>query len=105
MEENKKCITCKHYDFYGCKYKSRCNNYYYEKLDTKDNESIKPNYYSNSDIDVIDFCNLNNIEFWCGNVIKYCVRSGKKSKEKEIEDLNKAIEYINRRIDYINKNN
>lgn len=69
----------------------------------KEDKSIKPNYYSNSDIDVIEFCNRNKLEFWVGNVLKYCVRSGKKSIETETEDLKKAIEYIQRRIEFINR--
>jgi hypothetical protein len=33
------------------------------------------------------------------NVIKYVARSGKKYKEKELEDLEKALFYLTRRID------
>jgi hypothetical protein len=32
------------------------------------------------------------------NVVKYIARSGKKSKENEIEDLEKAMFYLERRI-------
>lgn len=45
-------------------------------------------------IEVIDFINAHDLNFNRGNVVKYTVRAGKKSKEKEIEDLEKAIHYL-----------
>jgi hypothetical protein len=36
--------------------------------------------------------------FCLGNAVKYISRAGKKSKETEIEDLEKAAFYINREI-------
>lgn len=100
--ENKECCTCINFEK-GLVGDSCANCFNYNKFKSIEDKIINPDYYSNSDIDVIEFCNLNNIEFWCGNVIKYCVRSGKKSKEKETDDLRKAIRYIERRIDFINR--
>lgn len=111
--ENKRCIDCNYYDFRGCIHINYCENQeYYEnnpkelKEENKPKEEdkvINPDYYSNSDIDVIEFCFLNKLEFWVGNVLKYCVRSGKKSIETETDDLRKAIRYIERRIEFINR--
>jgi len=39
-----------------------------------------------------------NLGFCLGNAVKYISRAGKKSKETEIEDLEKAAFYINRQI-------
>jgi Protein of unknwon function (DUF3310) len=41
--------------------------------------------------------------FLLGNAVKYELRAGKKSKEKEIEDLEKAAWYLNRRIENLKK--
>lgn len=52
-------------------------------------------------IDIIEFFNLN---FHRGNVLKYLLRSGRKTEqgydvfEKEIEDLEKAIWYLRREV-------
>lgn len=55
--------------------------------------SIKPDHYKSGAFDVIAFCQMNDIDFCCGNVIKYVVRH----KEKNgLEDLEKAQEYLNR---------
>ena len=35
-----------------------------------------------------------NLNFNRGNVIKYCIRAGKKDPSREIEDLEKAKRYI-----------
>ena len=57
-------------------------------------DKTKPTYYG-KEFDVIDFCQMNNLDFMQGNVIKYVTRY----KEKNgIEDLLKAIEYIKRII-------
>ena len=57
----------------------------------------RPNHYENgTTIDVIDFCNLYNLDFIEGNIIKYVVRYKKKDG---IKDLEKALVYLNRLID------
>ena len=58
---------------------------------SKDN--IKPDHYGDSEIDVIRFCQANNLDFMQGNVIKYITRYRKKNG---LEDVRKAVEYINR---------
>lgn len=59
----------------------------------------RPEHY-NSEIDVITFCEANNLGFSEGNVIKYVVRY----KEKNgLEDLYKAQEYLNRLIENYNE--
>ena len=56
-------------------------------------DNIKPDHYGDSGIDVIDFCQANNLDFMQGNVIKYITRYRKKNG---LEDIRKAAEYINR---------
>ena len=55
---------------------------------------ITPSYYG-KEIDVIDFCQANNLDFMQGNVIKYVTRYKEKNGK---EDLFKAMEYIDRII-------
>ena len=63
---------------------------------TEEKNNIKPNHYGNSEIDVIDFCQANNLDFMQGNVIKYVFRYKNKNG---LEDLEKAKEYIDRMIE------
>lgn len=57
-------------------------------------DKINPSYYGTG-LDVIDFCQKNNLDFMQGNVIKYVTRY----KEKNgLEDLLKARKYIDRII-------
>ena len=51
-------------------------------------------------IDIIDEYELN---FNKGNIIKYILRSGKKSKDTEIQDLQKAMRYCQMEIERLNK--
>ena len=62
-----------------------------------------PSYYTDGKIEVIEFIEDKNFGYCLGNAIKYISRSGKKSKETEIQDLQKAIWYINRRIQELSK--
>ena len=62
-----------------------------------------PSYYTDGKIEVIEFIEDKNFGYCLGNAIKYISRSGKKSKETEILDLQKAIWYINRRIQELNE--
>ena len=57
-----------------------------------------PSYYADGKIEVIEFIEDKNFGYCLGNAIKYIARAGKKSKETEIQDLQKAVWYINRRI-------
>ena len=64
-------------------------------------KNSKPKHYdSKSDIDVIDFCNMYDLDFTEGNIIKYKVRYKKKNG---IEDIFKANEYIQRLIQRLGK--
>ena len=62
-------------------------------MNNKEKDNIKPDHYGNSKIDVISFCQANNLDFMQGNVIKYITRYRKKNG---LEDVRKAVEYINR---------
>lgn len=65
-----------------------------------------PNHYKsdNNKFEVIDIIEFFNLNFHRGNVLKYLLRSGKKSEEgynnvdKEVEDLEKAIWYLRREV-------
>ena len=45
---------------------------------SKDNNAIQPSHYKAGEFDVIAFCQLHDINFDLGNVIKYVTRAGKK---------------------------
>ena len=62
----------------------------------EEKDNINPDHYGNSGIDVIDFCQANNLDFMQGNVIKYVFRYKNKNG---LEDLEKAKEYIDRMIE------
>ena len=62
-------------------------------MNSKEKDNIKPDHYGNSEIDVIRFCQANNLDFMQGNVIKYITRYRKKNG---LEDIRKTVEYINR---------
>ena len=58
-----------------------------------------PAYYTDGKIEVSDFIADKNLNFFCGNVVKYVARAGKKNAETEVEDLQKARWYIDREIE------
>lgn len=60
----------------------------------------KPAHYADMKIDVIEFCQKNNLDFMQGNIIKYVCRFREKGGEA---DLLKAREYIDRLIMYENE--
>lgn len=68
------------------------------------NNPIKPSHYQAGEFDVIAFCFKHNLDFASGNVVKYIVRTGKKDKNKELEDLLKAREYLERKIEWVKAN-
>ena len=55
-----------------------------------------PSHYTDGNIEVLDFIEDKKLNFHRGNAVKYICRAGKKSKETEIEDLQKAVFYLNR---------
>lgn len=96
------CEDCIYYNMGdGCEYsycKKEYDDYYYKE---KEKNAIKPSHYKAGEFDVIAFCQLHNINFDLGNVIKYVTRAGKKENNSELQDLNKAMEYLKRRIEFI----
>ena len=61
---------------------------------------MKPTHYD-TEIDVIDFVKLHELNFNEGNVIKYVTRARKKGNQ--IKDLEKAIDYLERELEHIRK--
>ena len=96
------CEDCIYYNMGdGCEYsycKKEYDDYYYKE---KEKNAIRPSHYKAGEFDVIAFCQLHNINFDLGNVIKYVTRAGKKENNSELQDLNKAMEYLKRRIEFI----
>ena len=60
-----------------------------------------PNWYADSNIEVIDYIEDKGFGYHLGNAIKYISRAGKKDPSKETEDLRKAVWYIERYIQLI----
>lgn len=60
-----------------------------------------PSHYTAYPVEVIELTEWMN--FCRGNAVKYIARAGIKSKEHEIEDLEKAAWYINREIARLKK--
>lgn len=56
---------------------------------------VNPPHYTKWQIEPINFIMRNNMPFWMGNVVKYCMRADDKNG---VEDLRKAIRYIEFRI-------
>ena len=69
-------------------------NQFAEKRRKEITDKINPTYYGTG-LDVIDFCQKNNLDFMQGNVIKYVTRYKEKNGK---EDLLKARKYIDRII-------
>ena len=57
-----------------------------------------PPHYTRGRIECWDYIVDQGLNFLRGNVIKYVTRSGHKSKEEEIVDLQKARAYLDREI-------
>ena len=62
-----------------------------------------PTHYGGKDnpLEVINIIEHYQLGFKLGNTIKYILRAGVKSPEKEIEDLEKAAWYLNREIEQL----
>ena len=76
-----------------------------EKLsnDGKKDNGIRPDYYKSSVGDVFDIANAFDLSFPKANSLKYILRSGRKDKDKEVEDLRKAITCLQRAIEILQK--
>ena len=68
-----------------------------------DDSVIIPSYYNKANMSVIDIIDEYELNFNKGNIIKYILRSGKKSKDTEIQDLQKAMRYCQMEIERLNK--
>ena len=60
-----------------------------------------PTYYNVGGIEVADFIEAYELNFNCGNVVKYIARAGRKGSESTLTALQKAQVYLNREIAYI----
>ena len=71
-----------------------------EKLDAVINDPVNhPSHYTSSKIEVIEYILDNGFDYLLGNVVKYISRAGLKSKDTEVQDLEKAQWYLNRKIE------
>lgn len=68
-----------------------------------DESVIIPSYYNKENMSVSDIIDEYELNFNKGNIIKYILRSGKKSKDTEIQDLQKAMRYCQMEIERLNK--
>jgi len=71
-----------------------------EKIEECNKAVEHPTHYQGT-IEVIDFIESHDLNFNRGNIVKYSVRAGRKSKDTELEDLHKALFYLNREINRI----
>lgn len=60
-----------------------------------------PPHYKTGGIETIDFIEAKELDYCCGNVIKYVTRA--KHKGNELEDLKKGLWYLNRAIEKLEK--
>ena len=68
-----------------------------------DESVIIPSYYNKENMSVSDIVDEYELNFNKGNIIKYVLRSGKKNKDTEIQDLQKAMRYCQMEIERLNK--
>ena len=57
-----------------------------------------PSYYNVGGIEVSDFIEAYELDFNCGNVVKYIARAGRKDSESTLTALRKAYVYLSREI-------
>ncbi len=60
-----------------------------------------PAHYTYGGIETIDFIEAKQLNYHCGNVVKYVSRAGKKGER--LEDLRKAQWYLKREIERFEK--
>ena len=80
-----------------------------EKKETKEKEFVNhPEHYKagkNNEFEHYKVVKALDWDFFIGNATKYLWRSGKKDKNKEVEDLRKSIWYIEEKIKWIEEQN
>jgi hypothetical protein len=64
-----------------------------------------PAHYTFGKIEVIDVIEDWQLNFHCGQVVKYVARAGRKDPAKHVEDLQKGAYYLNREIERLKKQN
>ena len=62
-----------------------------------------PSYYNRGKIEVWEFIEDQDLDYYTGNAIKYIARAGFKDPSKEVEDLQKAIAFLERKIKVLEK--
>ncbi len=78
-----------------------------EEIPEVSSDIENPSHYSRWKIEPITFVMENGVEFWRGNIIKYAMRAGFKTRngltdwEAEIEDLEKIRRYAEMRINHL----
>lgn len=77
----------------------------YPYADKEDYQRPVVSHYQSGGIEPIDYITAHNMNFNCGNVIKYVTRAGKKEGESPLKDLKKARDYINFEIERISRDN
>jgi len=92
------CNHCNRDDVIAC---SSCIDWKFRMYKEDDPVNHPSHYTAYSGLEVIDLTEQMN--FCRGNAVKYICRAGKKSKETEVQDLEKAIWYLNREIERIKK--
>lgn len=78
-----------------------------DHITQEDRLVVKPSHYERYAIEPINFIMTNDLEFWRGNIVKYCLRAGFKfypdmdATQSEITDLRKIIRYAEMRINQL----
>lgn len=67
-----------------------------KKEPTRAPSSTNPHHYTRWKIEPLRFCMENDLPFWLGNVLKYCMRYDAKDG---LQDLYKARVYLQKKID------
>lgn len=88
-------VQCKEYDPHPIKEESK--KFMSEEERKK---QIGGNHYSSHKIQPWDIILDYDLDFWTGNVVKYCLRQ----KKDKLEDLKKARHYLDERIRQLSSN-
>ena len=85
-KNNINCVSCHGFSNYA------------SELEVANDEVEKPSHYTFGKIEVLDAIEDWKLPYHLGNVVKYIVRAGRKSKDTELQDLQKAQFYLERYI-------
>lgn len=72
------------------------------EADERPADAINPSHYRRA-IEVADFIETYELDFFAGNVVKYVARAGHKDPSKKVEDLEKALWYMTRKVEVARK--